>query len=110
MAIVIKQDIDADSIYTIKTLFSKLTVNVLFTFLNTINDALNRDFRLSLDDGSTYGSWLDLTDENIRNISINPNVKLAIQVRYSPNASYLLINDAADLLLINNGGDATLIS
>jgi hypothetical protein len=110
MALVTREDIGEDGIYTIKTLFAPLTVNMLFTFLNTLNPSLNRDFRLSLDNGATWQSWLDLTDENIRAININPSIKVVIQVRYSPNASFLLINDSGDVNLINDSGDAILIS
>ena len=110
MALVTREDIGTDGIYTIRTLNNKLTVNSLFLFLNTLNSALNNDFRLSLDDGNTWESWLNLTDINIRAIDIDINVKLVIQVRYSPNASYLLINNAGDLNLINAAGDAILIS
>lgn len=110
MATVTREDIGTNGIYTIKTLFVSLTINTLFTFLNTLNPSLNRDFRISIDDGSTWQSWLDLTDINIRSINVENGVKLILQVRYSPNASYLLINDAGDLNLINDTGDAILIS
>lgn len=110
MALVTKQDIGSDTIFTITTSFSKLTVNSLFTFLNHLNPVLANDFRLSLDNGSTWESWQDLTDVNIRAISIDISVSLVAQVRYSPNASYLIINDAEDLMLKNDSGDAILIS
>lgn len=110
MALVTLENLGSLDVYTIKTSFVDLTVNSLFTFLNTLNSANNNDFRLSLDDGVSWGSWQDLTDANIRNISVDRGIKLVAQVRLSSFESYLLINDGGDTLLINDVNDSLLIS
>ena len=110
MALVTLENVGSVDIYTIKTSFVDLTVNSLFTFLNTLNPSNGNDFRLSLDDGVSWGSWQDLTDVNIRSIEVDRGIKLVAQVRLASFESYLLINDGGDTLLINDDDESLLIS
>jgi hypothetical protein len=101
MALVTKEIVDSNLIYTISTLYAPLSINSLFSFIG-----FGENFRYSENGGITWSSWDVLSAENIRAINIESNNEnVVVQFSISIETASLLINDGGDKLDINTGGD-----
>jgi hypothetical protein len=94
MAIVTKTDIPDGAILEINSVFNQITVQSLFGFLNdNASTYYNQEFCYSVDGGTSFTSYVALTESNIRNVNANPASDLVVRYKYVQIASPVINQD-----------------
>lgn len=97
MALVTREITAEDVTYTITSIYPQIAINALFSFI-----IYNGYFRISEDNGDTWGEWDYLTNDSLHAVSVNmQDTTIVVQFKSILANFKLAINDD-DSLLIND--------